>query len=435
MFKQYASKIPKVTNDMYNCNYWIERDKNAKKIIMTKEEIEKYNKKNLEKEAITDIFQFKEELPCEEISSTIKSISKVPSAPRYKDGQLLKEEYFQGLEKNLGIDELKEKNSLSYGLTIRRSSLRTFPTEDRVFKSPEDYDLDRFMETAVYPCEPCMIYCCSKDKKWYFSRIKNYFGWIKCDDVAVGSKEDIMNYAICEDFIVITGRKVYTGFNPFNKDISMIPLDMGVKLPLVDEDHIEELIFDMCPCGSYVVRYPLRSEEGKLRIVQMLIPQSEDVSQGYLPYNSKNIIKQAFKLQGERYGWGGEFFSRDCSALVQDIYKTVGIDLPRNSGEQFKVAEGIGTYFTETTSKEYKKTVLDKLKIGSAIFLNGHVTIYLGKVDKEYFIIHDTIGFYIDEQKYLRTKGVVISPITCIYTSSKKQYLQEIIGTKTYKIP
>ncbi|MEG0772798.1 NlpC/P60 family protein [Clostridium sp.] len=436
-YNQYISKVPKVNKEMCQSDFWINKDKNSKKPIMTKEEIEKYNKKNISSEAIVDIFSMEEKLHSEEVIELIKALSKEPSVTRYKDGKPLTSEYYEKLKKNLGIHDLKDKIEIKYGLVIRRSNMKTFPTEDRVFKSPEDYDLDRFMETTAYPCEPCAIYCSSSDHKWYLARIYNYLAWIKAEDVAVGSKEKIMEYVNDKDFIVVTGKQVYTGFNPHNKEISLLPLDMGVKLPLAKEEEIEDLVFDMYPCGSYVVKFPLRNEEGKLRFTMLLMSFTEDISLGYLPYNTKNILKQAFKFQGERYGWGGEFFGRDCSGLVLDVYRTFGFTLPRNAGEQLKKGEGIKKEFGDTSSNEYKKTVFDKLVIGSAIFLDGHVGIYLGRDEKEHYMIHDTVGFYVEEgstKKYLSTKGVVVSPISCIYTSSGTEYLKAIIGVKTFKL-
>lgn len=435
-FNEYISKVPKITADMYKSDFWIDKDKNYKKLIMTKEEIIEFNRKNIGNGAIIDIFSIKEKHKREEIIELIKSISKEPSVARYKDGIPLTKEYYEKLKKNLGIRELKDKVKTKFGLIIRRSNMKTFPTEDRVFKCPEDYDLDRFMETTAYPCEPCAIYCSSSDNKWYLARVYNYLAWIKAEDVAIGSKEEIMNYNSYEDFLVVTGKQIYTGFNPFNKEISMIPLDMGVKLPLVKKEEIQDLVFDMYPCSSYVVKYPLRNEEGKLSFTQLLISYNEDVSLGYLSYNTKNILKQAFKFQGERYGWGGEFYGRDCSGVVHDVYRTFGFTLPRNAGEQLKKGEGIKKFFDDTCSSEYKKTVFDKLPIGSAIFLDGHVGIYLGREEREYYMIHDTVGFFVEEEaskQYISTKGVVVSPITCIYTSSGDEYLKAIIGVKTFK--
>jgi NlpC/P60 family/SH3 domain (SH3b1 type) len=435
-FNQYISKVPKIKEDMYQSEFWIDKDKSAKRIIMTKEEIENYNRKNISSEAIVDIFSIKEKYKKEEIIALIKSLSKEPTVSRYKDGKAVTKEYYDKLKKNLGIDALKDKVKIKYGLTIRRSNMKTFPTEDRVFKNPEDYDLDRFMETAVYPCEPCAIYCSSSDSKWYLARIYNYLAWIKAEDVAIGSKEEVIEFVNNKDFLVVTGKQLHTGFNPLNREISMLTLDMGVKLPLVKEEEINDKVFDMYPCGSFVVRYPLRNEEGKLRFTQLLIPRNEDVSLGYLAYNTKNILKQAFKFQGERYGWGGEFFGRDCSGLVLDVYRTFGFTLPRNAGEQFNKGEGIKKAFDDNSTNEHKKAVFDKLPIGSAIFLDGHVGIYLGREEKEYYMIHDTVGFFVEEgssKVYLCTKGVVISPISCIYTSSETEYLKAIIGVKTFK--
>ena len=76
----------------------------------------------------------------------------------------------------------------------------------------------------------------------------------------------------------------------------------------------------------------------------------------------------------------------------------------------------------------------------SLIYLNGHVMIYLGKYEDEYFLIHNTIGFYISricsEKKgdlyYVSAKGVVVSPLTLIYTSEGESYLRAIRTIKIF---
>ena len=240
-------------------------------------------------------------------------------------------------------------------MVTRRSYIKSYPTEDRIFKNPQDYDLDRLMETSVNICEPCLILHESKDKQWYFVKTYRYNGWIKKEYVAVGDKDSILKYLKAKDFLVVTGRRIYTGFNPFEKGISMVPIDMGVKLPLVEKEEVWETIYDMYPCGSYVVWFPMRLYDGSLKFTQTLISRSEDVHYGHLPYTEENIIRQSFKCLGERYGWGGEFFGRDCSSLVVDVFSTMGLIIPRNTSQQEKNAIGISKSIGNMTIDEKKK--------------------------------------------------------------------------------
>jgi len=218
--------------------------------------------------------------------------------------------------------------------------VKTFPTSDRVFKNQKDYDLDRFMETAVYPTEPCIVYARSKDDKWCFCKTYNYGGWVKSENIAIGDKKEIENYCSCEDFIMVTGKKIHLGYNPFMEVLRGLDIDMGVRLPIEKNWDRKDLVYDMYCEGNYVVKYPLRDCNGKLKFTQVLIPYNEDVHEGYLKCSRGNVLKQIFKFQGERYGWGGEFNGRDCSSIILDVFRCFGIRLPRNSGDQLKNSVG-----------------------------------------------------------------------------------------------
>ena len=64
---------------------------------------------------------------------------------------------------------------------------------------------------------------------------------------------------------------------------------------------------------------------------------SRDVSVGYLSLTNEEIIKQAFKCLGDRYGWGGMLESRDCSSYIREVYRCFGWILPRNTTGQLQM--------------------------------------------------------------------------------------------------
>ena len=72
------------------------------------------------------------------------------------------------------------------------------------------------------------------------------------------------------------------------------------------------------------------------------------------------------------------FSSRDCASLVMDVYRTMGIKLPRNSGEQGKFAVGNFYEMPENMSIADREKLLDALTPGTALYMSGHAMIYLG---------------------------------------------------------
>ena len=60
-----------------------------------------------------------------------------------------------------------------------------------------------------------------------------------------------------------------------------------------------------------------------------------------MPFTTENLLRQVFKLLGHRYGWGGTQEGWDCSSICQDVFRTMGLDVPRNSGSQLNTPGSI----------------------------------------------------------------------------------------------
>ena len=350
------------------------------KSIMTPREIEDYNEKSIEVVLpIVDLEKHCEFLSKEELLHKLNSISSPPKAERFHgDGKLVSVEYYNKLIENCNIEELMVSNKVIYGITIRKTVMRTFPTYDKVFKIGDDYEFDRFQETAVYPVEPIVILHISKDLKWYFAQMYNYLAWVPEEDVALSPKEELFDYLKTKNFIITTGKRVYTNFNPLHQQLSEVKLDMGIRIPLVDVKEIEEDVYGQNPTGNYVVKLPTKNSSGYVEFEPALISRNEEVSKGYLPYTRENIIVHAFKFLGERYGWGGTFNSRDCAGLIMDVYRTMGIKLTRNSDQQGELSLGNFYEMSENMTIGDRERLLHKLKPGTPLYMEGHAMIYLG---------------------------------------------------------
>ncbi len=421
-----------VMDSMYYSDLWIKLCRRSKGTLLTEEDIKKMNVENIEKGYLNNIFEEENELTRESIEESIKLVSRRPEADRYKNGAKLSKEYYDKLEDNMNLSELRDRKP-EYGIVVKRGKLKSFPTSDRVFKEPKDYELDRFMESAVYVGEPCVIYSISRDGKWFFCKTFNCSGWINSEYIALGDKEEIEEFSRSKDFIVVTGRKIMLGYNPFSEALSEESLDMGVRLPIEADWERNDNIYDMYTEGNYIVKYPVRDRSGKLKLTHVLIPFNAEVKKGYLKCKRGNILKQAFKFQGERYGWGGEFEGRDCSSMIVDIFRTFGIYFPRNTSEQLKKSVGKSIYFDESTQKNDKLRVIEGVKPGALIYLSGHVVMVIGKYKEKTYVIHDVIGVHVEDEGeliYLPIRGVTISSLCDIYTSGEVNYVDAVIGIK-----
>lgn len=436
-FRQFDSDVPNVSEGMLYPEFWIKNTSGADNLIATSEKIEAYNKANIKKHvSVADLENYEESLTRAELIKKINSLSKVPSSVMYNaDGKKVGSDYYKGLTDNLNLEGLQDTNKVRYGISIRRTEMRTFPTHDRLYSSSSNHNIDRLMETAVYPIEPMVILSASKDGQWYFAQIYNYLAWIPAKDVALtDDKNELFSYVDREPFLVVTGDKIYSNYNPDNQNLSEIRFDMGTRLPLAAKDEVKHVFYGQNPAGNFVIKVPAADKSGNLVFDYALISRSADVSLGYLPYTKSNIIKEAFKMEGERYGWGGTFNGRDCSSFIMDIFRTMGLKLPRNSDDQ---AQAVGNYYempSGMTLKE-RKLIFDKMEPGTGLYMNGHTMLYLGKYNGEYYIIHDFSGYYVQNKNggnsYYSDWEVTVTPLS-ILLSSGKTYMEGLYGAREF---
>lgn len=435
--KPFYSNIPELKEKMLYASYWIKLN-GMDKVIMNTQDIEAYNKSNIKTvAAIVDLENYREVFTKQELIDKLNAISSPSKYERvHEDGKLVTVKYYNKLIQNCNIEELMDLNNIKYGITIRKTVMRRFPTYDRVFKIGDNYEFDRFQETAVYPVEPLVILHTSADGQWHFAQMYNYLAWIPEKDVATCNKKELFDYLKTEDFIVTTGKRVFTNYNPLDEQLSEIKFDMGIRIPLVNINEIEEDIYGQNPTGNYVVKLPTRDSRGNVEFELALISRSEDISVGYLAYTRENIIIHAFKFLGERYGWGGMFNSRDCTSFIMDVYRTMGIKLPRNSEEQGRLVVGNFYEMPENMTTLDREKLLDALTPGTTLYMNGHAMIYIGKEKGQYYAIHDFSGFYNmladGNLKYYKSRQVMVAPLSIGLSEDGKTYAEGLYGARDF---
>ena len=453
MSKSQKLKLaPGVREEMLNPEFWIENK--LKNIIMNRKEIAEFNQlvfkkaKNKEnEEEFCDLKNYPQTITKEKLYKLMEDFS-LPQRLKEKDfyninsKEISKKEKKQ-LIKRINLDEIKEKNEVEFGVLIKRASIRGFPTKEVFATNPETIDQDILQLTALSVGTPCAILHISNDKKWFYIQAKRYRGWVKRDKVArAESKKKALSYFNTNNFLIVTESRVETEPNPFDKQISHILFQMGDKIPLVKDTEIPDSIPEnnqqaQSPEGAYVIRIPVKGKNEKLKYKKALIARSNDLSEGYLRYTRENLVKQAFKLLGERYGWGGLYQRRDCSRFIMDIYRTVGIQIPRDAGfPQEEISAG-KVYEFSGGLKERRK-VLDKLEAGDPIYMKGHVVMYLGKINGEHYVIHSGSGYGKKDKngdhKPITVHGVFVMKIEQLMKSSKTTYLESFKLAKKFLI-
>lgn len=420
-------------------DYWIGKTPGSGEVLRGPEWIEGFNAQSFEIDAnLVDLTRYPDRVPGKEVARLIRSVSKPYEADLYyrdeADERKVSAEDYQRYQASLALDAIPETVHVKFGLVLQRTNMRTWPARDFVFRSPETRDLDRFQENGLFPGDMVVVLHESPDGLWYFVRSYNYGAWIRKIRLVEGPRAEILSYMGTDRSMVVTGSRAVSNFNPVDPDISELRLDMGVRLPLTDPDELPPHVDGQNPVASFAVQLPARDEDGGLAFKTVLIGRGQDVREGYLPYTPENIIRQSFKFLGERYGWGHSYNARDCTGLVLEVFRSMGIMLPRNSSQQGESPIGETILFAEDETVEERLEVLAGADVGDLIYSPGHAMIFLGFDEGEPYVIHDMSGSgWVDEKGAPIEgimNGVAVTSLLSTQMSPELTYFEKMYAIK-----
>ena len=434
---------PKVEMSMLKPEYWIEQTRDAEKIILNKEEINRLNGESFRQmkskgfeEWLYNLEKYPKKIIKDKLLNTMRTYSSIevfPSKTCYdihsnKIPETVKKEVFY----QANFDDIPDEISVKWGMLVKREDIRAFPTDTVFAEEPKTIDFDLFQLTILPAGSPVVILHQSKNGKWFYVQSMIYKGWVKRENVALAkNKKDVFDYVNSDKFLMVMESRIETEPNPFIKEISNILFQMGNKIPLIEFDKIPESIpignlHAQSAEGCYVVKIPIKDKDGYLQFKLALIARSNELCEGYLPYTRGNIIRQAFKLLGERYGWNGMFVRGDCSQFIMNIYRTMNIIIPSYTKMQEEGASEKSIKFSGSIKD--REDILNQLKPGDPIYLKGHVVMYLGKAANNYYIIHSGAGYGIKNEdgsvKPVTVHGVFITEVHQLLMNGEKSYLE-----------
>lgn len=386
--------VPGVSAAQLSPDYWVDRlRREADRVILDRDGLAAQNTKMLRLEkSFHDLEQLPPTLEAEQVTAWVEALSTRPTRTLYDESG--KEGSARAIDKlvtALNLRGIPQTQVTRYGMVVRRAALRTFPTHLRVFSAPDDRDIDRFQESALFPGTPVAVVHESRDRRWWFVLSPNYAAWIEADAVALGEKSQVFAHVHKAPFLVVTGATARTVYTPELPAASDVQLDMGVRLPLLEAAGYAP-VNGQYPGYGHVVELPVRSSDGSLAFVPALVPRSADVATDVLPLTKANLIRQAFKFLGERYGWGHSYNARDCSGFVSEVYRSMGVLLPRNTSAQ-SVSPGLDRIAVDPSmDHEERLKLLRQVQVGDLVYIPGHVMMVIGIVDGDPYVIHDTTG-------------------------------------------
>lgn len=390
--------LTSVKPEQFKASYWINQLPEPNKVLKTPEELKSFNEdiRAMVRDQI-DIFK----LPLKAKGGPVRELierqyKQVKGRKMFRaDNTVVEDSVFTDhLKPLIQSDKIPESIPTRWGAASIQTSVRALPTGMKLMEKRDDPEFDMLQFTKIKLWIPVAIYHETKDRKWFFVQAPYARGWVRSKDITIFKTRDELKKQVKNSkFVVVTGEsaQLYDD-SAFSKKLQRP--SMGTVIPLVEKTE-----------NAFIVRLPGGGKG--------YIKTSSDVREGFLPYTQANVIRQAFKLLGARYGWGGMYNGRDCSGFTHDVFLTVGIDMPRGSLEQSFVGTQLG-HFEWGTQDEDKKAVLDQAQGGITILrMPKHMMLYLGKVDGNYYVIHSTWAerYSMKDDSKNRLNQVVLSDL------------------------
>lgn len=412
--------------------YWVGRQRQADTVVLPAANIAAQNQRLLAQDHSTrDIATLPAALTRRQVGDWIGALSSRPSRTLFDaQGREIGAQTIDGFMASLALGAIPASQPTRYGLVVARAPLRTFPTGMRTFSGRDDTDIDRFQESAFFPGTPVAIVHQSRDGEWWFVVGDLYAAWIQKRHVAEGDRVQVLGYARKVPYLVVTGAKVHTTHTPDEPRVSELQLDMGVRVPWLRDWPGTRGVNGQAAYASYVIELPVRGDDGRLAIVPALLPRTADVSPDYLPLTRANVLRQGFKFLGERYGWGHDYDARDCSGFASEVYRSMGVTLPRNTRDQGVSPVLNRIPLTDADDAGKRARIAGALQVGDLVYIPGHVMMVIGHDKGMPYVIHDTNGgSWLGADGTLvsgHLNGVSVTPLTPMRFNENQSYIDRI---------
>lgn len=294
-------------------------------------------------------------------------LKRYQNRPAYGENLLpLPPEWLEDMARQSAVDLYPSLNQPA--VTVITASLRVLPTHRPVFNNPagagQGFPFDMLQNSMVPAGTPVLVVHASLDKSWYLVKTPHVSGWMRPWEVA-WADQTFMEAFRSRDLIAFTrdGASARTSQGSF-----VLHGRVGMLLPRSPVPS---------PPGMIAALAPLRRADGWAELESVLVP--EHLTEPWpLATTIRNFSRVLDSLLGQPYGWGGMFENRDCSALIQDVYATFGIAMPRNSRAQAAAGRVIPLDGLHATQKEHH--ILEQgAPLLTLVNMPGHVMLYIGQ--------------------------------------------------------
>ncbi len=416
--------LTSVTPEMFKADFWIRRLKTPDKVIKTNEQVESFNDEIVRfSDDRVNVFKIKNTVSGSEVKALAKNEYAAVSGRKLfnKNDKYIPKSFFEDeIKPNMRLSEIPKKIKVRWAAAGKYASVRAIPTEVGMLEEKGDVEFDMLQYSKIKTWTPVAVYHTTKDGVWSYIQATYVRGWCRSRDLAIfDSQEQLKSYVVRKrDYLIATGTEIPLFANPGLTDVRA-DASMGSHFPIQGEtaNYFESLL-------------PVRGKGGAVVLEKIFISKASDVSKGRLPYTQRNMIRQAFKLLGARYGWGSFWGGRDCSGFTFDTFMSMGIEVPRNSKEQGVIGTFLN-HFEPFESEGQKIATLAVAREGiTLIRMPKHIMLYLGQIDGLHYVIHSTWAerYSMTDDSKNRINQVVVSDLTLNGKSRIGSLFQRIVS-------
>ena len=315
---------------------------------------------------------------------------------KYGDVRWTQDEW-DAMRANAGLKSFP--NTAMYGITVRNADLREMPSHTPRFSEPTPdpriNPFDYFQYSLLPVGTPVFIAHTSRDGNWYYVETPVAAGWVDANDIGIVDEAFEASYktgsyvAVLRDNVPLPGSLAGQ-------------VNIGTVLPLAPSQSDNTRLAVLVPVKN-----------GSRANVVTLTLAHEDAAIKPLPMTPAQVALIGNVMMGQRYGWGGMFGDRDCSALTRELLTPFGIWLPRNSLSQARSGRRI--MLDGMSIKEKEKAILrDGVPFLTLVWLRGHIMLYVGPYKGRPAIFHNVWGVRTvegasDNERFVIGRAVVSS--------------------------
>lgn len=314
-----------------------------------------------------------------------------------------------------GVIPMQERNAVSDnaqyylypslaapGIITDNALMRGMPTTKPFYDDPakpgQGFPFDHYQMTALWTGTPVFVSHISRDKRWLFCETAMCSGWV---DAAKVARVDaaFMEAWRAAPLYAVTRDRMNAG--------SGAELRIGTLLPAQDQQLL----------------LPKRAASGQAAVTRL--PLGAGLEPFPMPFSPKAVASLGNQFMDRPYGWGGAFFERDCSLMLQDLFTPFGVWLPRNSSGQIKNGGVINLSGLSPGAKAAKLASAEPFR--TLVGMPGHVTLYVGQYKGQGVLFHSIWGLRI---MTAQGEGRAVLGKACVTSLTPGQELHNIITEK-----